>query len=117
MFEVPVHNDYNQGYSIIKNMSRDCFLIIQRISADYEALLKDHEDVKKKLEASKARNKSLTSELKSLKSQISTLLEKGKHDDELVDALLVRKGQKIYKCCLFLIVKYSEHYLYLSHYN
>lgn len=57
---------------------------------DYEAILKDHDDVKKKLEASKARNKSLSAEVKTLKVQISTLLEKGRHDDELVDALLVR---------------------------
>lgn len=52
--------------------------------------MKDHEEVKKKLEASKARNKILSTEMKTLKVQISTLLEKGKHDDELVDALLVR---------------------------
>ena len=64
---------------------------LQRISVEHEALLKGHEDVKKKLEASKARNKSLSTEMKSLKVQISTLLEKGKHDDELVDALLVRR--------------------------
>ncbi len=63
---------------------------LQRISVEYEALLKDHEDVKKKLEASKARNKSLSMEMKSLKSQVTVLLDKGKHDDELVDALLVR---------------------------
>lgn len=63
----------------------------QRISLDYEVLFKEHEDVKKKLEASKARNKSLSSEVKTLKVQVSTLLEKGKHDDELVDALLVRR--------------------------
>lgn len=63
---------------------------VQRISVDYEALMKDHEEVKKKLEASKARNKILSTEMKTLKVQISTLLEKGKHDDELVDALLVR---------------------------
>ena len=56
----------------------------------YECLSKDHEDVKKKLEGSKARNKALTTEVKSLKTQISTLLDKGKHDNELVDALLVR---------------------------
>lgn len=62
---------------------------VQRISVDYETLLKDQEDMKKKLEASKARNKSLSCEIKILKGQISTLLEKGKHDDELVDALLV----------------------------
>lgn len=64
-----------------------CF---QRLSGDHECLLKDHENVKKKLEASKARNKSLSSELKTLKVQIAALLEKGKHDDELVDVLLVR---------------------------
>lgn len=62
----------------------------QRLSVDHEGLLKDHEDVKKKLEASKARNKSLSTELKTLKVQIAALLEKGKHDDELVDVLLVR---------------------------
>lgn len=61
----------------------------QRISVDYEALLKEHEDVKKKLDASKARNKYLATEIKTLKSQISDLLVKSKHDDELVDALLV----------------------------
>lgn len=61
----------------------------QRISVDYEALFKEHEDVKKKLDASKARNKYLSTEIKTLKSQISDLLVKSKHDDELVDALLV----------------------------
>lgn len=73
-------------------MLRHCSLTtpVQRISVDYEALMKDHEEVKKKLEASKARNKILSTEMKTLKVQISTLLEKGKHDDELVDALLVR---------------------------
>lgn len=45
--------------------------------------------MKKKLDASKARNKYLSTEIKTLKSQISDLLVKSKHDDELVDALLV----------------------------
>lgn len=56
---------------------------------DYEVLLEENSDVKKKLEGSRARNKVLSTEVKALKSQISTLLEKGKHDDELVHALLV----------------------------
>lgn len=64
-----------------------CF---QRLLVEHEGLLNDHEDMKKKLEASKARNKSLSAELKTLKVQITALLEKGKHDDELVDVLLVR---------------------------
>lgn len=83
----------DRNLSYIRSIEKEKREMFERISADYEALLKDHEDVKKKLEASKARNKSLTSELKSLKSQISTLLEKGKHDDELVDALLKQRAQ------------------------
>lgn len=71
---------------------------------EHEGLLKDHEDVKKKLEASKARNKSLSAEMKTLKVQIAALLEKGKHDDELVDVLLVRcqisrKINSLRPCC------------------
>ncbi len=37
------------------------------------------------------RNTVLTNEVKTLKEQVKTLLEKGKHDDELIDALLVLK--------------------------
>ena len=69
-----------------------CFFVMggQRLTAEYEGLLEDHKATTKKLEASRARSKSLTAEMKTLKVQISTLLEKGKHDDELVDTLLVR---------------------------
>ncbi|XP_035804123.2 coiled-coil domain-containing protein 13 isoform X1 [Amphiprion ocellaris] len=83
--------DRNLSYiRTIKKEKREAF---ERISADYEALLKEHEDVKKKLEASKARSKSLSFEMKTLKGQISILLEKGKHDDELVEALLKQQTQ------------------------
>lgn len=65
---------------------------------DYEVLLEENSDIKKKLEGSKARNKVLSTEIKALKSQISTLLDKGKHDDELVDVLLVTDTQyRLYK--------------------
>ncbi|XP_056149781.1 LOW QUALITY PROTEIN: coiled-coil domain-containing protein 13 [Lampris incognitus] len=74
----------------IEKQKREAF---ERITADHESLLKEHEDVMKKLEGSKARNKSLSAEIKTLKVQISTLLEKGKHDDELVDALLKQQSQ------------------------
>lgn len=69
---------------------------------DYEVLLEENSDIKKKLEGSKARNKVLSTEVKALKSQISTLLDKGKHDDELVDALLVTDTQyRIYKLLVY----------------
>ncbi|XP_041660209.1 coiled-coil domain-containing protein 13 [Cheilinus undulatus] len=82
-----------RNLSYIRAMEKEKREAFERISADYEALLKDHEDLKKKLEASKARSKSLSGEMKTLKVQISTLLEKGKHDDELVDALLKQQSQ------------------------
>lgn len=72
-------------------MAHLTYACFQRLSVDHERLLKDSEDVRKKLDASKARNKSLSAELKALKVQMAALLEKGKHDDELVDVLLVRR--------------------------
>ncbi|XP_068557516.1 coiled-coil domain-containing protein 13 [Cebidichthys violaceus] len=83
----------DRNLSYIRTIEKEKREAFERISVDYEALLKDHEDVRKKLDASKARNKSLSTEMKSLKGQISTLLEKGKHDDELVDALLKQQTQ------------------------
>ncbi|XP_041805813.1 coiled-coil domain-containing protein 13 [Chelmon rostratus] len=82
-----------RNLSYIRSIEKEKREAFERILVDYEALLKDHEDMKKKLEASKARNKSLSAEMKTLKVQISTLLEKGKHDDELVDALLKQQTQ------------------------
>lgn len=37
----------------------------------------------------RSRNKVLSSEVKTLRNQMVTLVEKGKHDDELIDALMV----------------------------
>ncbi|XP_030016860.1 coiled-coil domain-containing protein 13 [Sphaeramia orbicularis] len=82
-----------RNLSYIRAIEKEKREMFERISVDYENLLKEHEDVKKKLEASKARSKSLSAELKTLKGQISTLLEKGKHDDELVDVLLKQQTQ------------------------
>ncbi|KFZ59226.1 Coiled-coil domain-containing protein 13, partial [Antrostomus carolinensis] len=66
---------------------------LEKLTGEHDALQKSHEEVKKKLDASKARNKVLCSEVKNLKGQITTLLEKGKHDDELIDALLSQQKQ------------------------
>ncbi|XP_075877747.1 coiled-coil domain-containing protein 13 [Nelusetta ayraudi] len=82
-----------KNLSHIRNIRKEKREALERISVDYEALLKEHEDVKKKLDASKARNKYLSTEIKTLKSQISDLLVKSKHDDELVDALLKQQSQ------------------------
>lgn len=45
--------------------------------------------MQQKYEGIKARNKILSGELKGIKEQLATLLEKGKHDDEFIEVLLV----------------------------
>ncbi|XP_028833785.1 coiled-coil domain-containing protein 13 isoform X2 [Denticeps clupeoides] len=89
MLGVRLHNGLqDRNLSYIRALEKDRKKALEKITEDYEVLLRDQADMKNKLEASKARNRVLSVEVKSLKSQISTLLEKGKHDDELVDALL-----------------------------
>ncbi|KAI4896779.1 hypothetical protein NFI96_020091 [Prochilodus magdalenae] len=83
----------DKNHSYIRSMERDRKETLEKLSADYELLLSEHSDTKKKLEAGRARNRILSAELKGLKTQIATLLDKGKHDDELVDALLKQQAQ------------------------
>ncbi|XP_034039017.1 coiled-coil domain-containing protein 13 isoform X2 [Thalassophryne amazonica] len=83
----------DRNISHLRTIEKEKRATFERLSADYETLLKEHEDVKKKLDASKARNTSLSAEVKTLKMQIATLLEKGKHDDELVAALLKQQSK------------------------
>uniref|UniRef100_A0AAY5EGC3 Coiled-coil domain containing 13 n=1 Tax=Electrophorus electricus TaxID=8005 RepID=A0AAY5EGC3_ELEEL len=85
------NQDRNHNY--IRSMERDRKETLEKLSADYELLLSEHTDVKKKLEGSRARNRVLSTELKALKAQITTLLDKAKHDDELVHALLKQQEQ------------------------
>ncbi|KFP40974.1 Coiled-coil domain-containing protein 13, partial [Chlamydotis macqueenii] len=77
----------------IRSLEKEKKETLEKLSGERDALKKSHEEVKKKLDASKARNKVLCGEVKSLKGQIVTLLEKGKHDDELIDALLNQQKQ------------------------
>ncbi|KAK5612363.1 hypothetical protein CRENBAI_013199 [Crenichthys baileyi] len=83
----------NRSLNYIRTIEKEKREAFERISGDYEALLKEHEDVKKKLEASKARSKTQSEEIKTLKVQIASLLEKGKNDDGVLDALLKQQSQ------------------------
>ncbi|CAI5640937.1 unnamed protein product [Oreochromis niloticus] len=82
-----------RNVNYIRTIEKEKREALERLSVDYEALLKEHKDVKQKLEASKARSKTLSAEVKTLKHQISTLMEKGKHDDEFVAALMKQQAQ------------------------
>ncbi|KAB5578943.1 hypothetical protein PHYPO_G00188290 [Pangasianodon hypophthalmus] len=85
------NQDKNQSY--IRTLERDRKEALEKLSVEYELILGEHGEVKKKLESSKARNRILSAELKTLKTQLSTLTEKGRHDNELIDALLKQQAQ------------------------
>ncbi|KAM9308090.1 coiled-coil domain-containing protein 13 [Gastrophryne carolinensis] len=72
----------------LRSLEKERKETLEKLTGEHNSLKKEHEELKKKFEASKARNKSLSNELKTGKLQMTTLLEKGKHDDELIDALL-----------------------------
>ena len=59
------------------------------MQVELEVLEKEHTRLKEKHDAAKTRSQVLSKELKNAKAQVKTLTEKGKHDDELVSALLV----------------------------
>lgn len=73
-------------------MTANVHMAFQKLIREIEAIEGDYNSLKEKFEATKARNTVLTNEIKTSKEQIKTLLEKAKHDDELVAALLVRKS-------------------------
>ncbi|NXR91650.1 CCD13 protein, partial [Hypocryptadius cinnamomeus] len=77
----------------IRSLEKEKKESLEKLSEQHNTLQKNHEELKKKLDASRARNQMLCGEVKMLKGQIGTLLEKGKHDDELIDALLSQQKQ------------------------
>ncbi|XP_018613048.1 coiled-coil domain-containing protein 13-like isoform X2 [Scleropages formosus] len=81
----PFPRDKSVGH--LRNMEREKREAVERLTEAYESLLKDHEELKKKLDASKARNQILSTEAKTLRTQVTTLLDKGQHDNELIDTL------------------------------
>ncbi|XP_062900600.1 coiled-coil domain-containing protein 13 isoform X2 [Mobula hypostoma] len=90
-FRRPSNQEKNVAY--IRALEKERKKASEKMTSDYEKLKKDHEDLKSKFDGSKARNKVLSTELKTLKSQVVTLLKKGKHDDEFVDILLKQQKQ------------------------
>ncbi|XP_061776515.1 coiled-coil domain-containing protein 13 isoform X3 [Nerophis ophidion] len=93
--QLPKIKNQGRNISYIRSIEKEKKEAFQRISASYEALQNEQDQVKKELEASKARNKCLSAEAKTLKAQISALLVKSKHDDELVDAMLKEKSRML----------------------
>ncbi|XP_069873527.1 coiled-coil domain-containing protein 13 [Dipodomys merriami] len=77
----------------IRSLEREKQESWEKLAGERDVLQRELEELKKKLEAMKSRNKVLSNEVKTLKSQMATLVEKGKHDDELIDALMEQLKQ------------------------
>ncbi|XP_072508304.1 coiled-coil domain-containing protein 13 isoform X2 [Notamacropus eugenii] len=97
--EMPNHSETKKFSAQEKNLLKIRILekekkdALERLTSERDTLQKDHEELKRKCDGIRSRNKVLSNEIKTLKSQIATLLEKGKHDDELIDALMSQLKQ------------------------
>ncbi|XP_038938682.1 coiled-coil domain-containing protein 13 isoform X2 [Rattus norvegicus] len=72
----------------IRSLERDKQESWEKLTSERDTLQTELEEQKKKFEGIRSRNKVLSSEVKTLRSQMVTLVEKGRHDDELIDALM-----------------------------
>ncbi|XP_041372186.1 LOW QUALITY PROTEIN: coiled-coil domain-containing protein 13-like [Gigantopelta aegis] len=77
----------------LKKLERERKENKERAAAELKALEEEHAALKQKIDATKARNQVLSSEMKSMKQRMSTLLEKGQNDDELIQALMKQQSQ------------------------
>uniref|UniRef100_G1R1N2 Coiled-coil domain containing 13 n=1 Tax=Nomascus leucogenys TaxID=61853 RepID=G1R1N2_NOMLE len=77
----------------IRSLEREKQEGLEKLASERDALQRELEELKKKFEGMRSRNKLLSSEMKTLKSQMGTLLEKGRHDDELIDALMYLRNK------------------------
>ncbi|XP_066101948.1 coiled-coil domain-containing protein 13 isoform X3 [Saccopteryx bilineata] len=72
----------------IRSLEREKQEAWEKLADERDALQRELGELRKKAEGLRARNKVLSSEVKTLRSQMGTLVEKGRHDDELIDALM-----------------------------
>ncbi|XP_004419629.1 PREDICTED: coiled-coil domain-containing protein 13 [Ceratotherium simum simum] len=92
--ELPVYPDprklsaQEKNLLRIRNLEREKQEGWEKLMGERVALQRELEELKKKFEGMRSRNKVLSSEVKTLRSQMGTLVEKGRHDDELIDALM-----------------------------
>ncbi|XP_011446340.3 coiled-coil domain-containing protein 13 isoform X2 [Magallana gigas] len=64
----------------------------EKAANELKALEEDHAALKKKLDAAKTRNQIISSEMQALKGHMKVLLDKGAHDDELIEALMKQQS-------------------------
>ncbi|XP_061166826.1 coiled-coil domain-containing protein 13-like [Saccostrea echinata] len=64
----------------------------EKAANEFKALEEEHAALKKKFDAARTRNSVLANQNKGIKEQMKTLLDKGHHDDELIQALMKQQS-------------------------
>jgi len=77
----------------IKNMENNRKKQLQDCKKEIESLKQEVAQSKKNYDAVKARNNTLSSEMRTLRAQIAALVDKGRNDDNLISQLLEEKEQ------------------------
>jgi hypothetical protein len=77
----------------LKRIEKDKREKLDKLKKESEATEAELAKVKEKCESMKIRNNVLSNENKTLKDQVKTLLDKGKHDNELIDILMKKQSQ------------------------
>lgn len=77
----------------LKRIEKDKREKMEKLKKDNEALESDYNKVKEKLDSMKVRNSVLSNENRTLKDQVKTLIDKGKHDNELIEMLMKKQSQ------------------------
>ncbi|XP_063117048.1 coiled-coil domain-containing protein 13 isoform X2 [Cavia porcellus] len=97
--ELSVHPDprklspQERNLQRIRSLERERQEGWEKLTGERDALQGELEELKRKFEGVRSRNKVLSSEVKTLRGQMGTLVEKGRHDDELIDALMEQLKQ------------------------
>lgn len=77
----------------IKNLEKNRKKQLQDCQKEVETVTQDLVQSKRNYDAVKARNTTLSSEMKTLRAQVAALVEKGRNDDNLITQLLEEKEQ------------------------
>ncbi|XP_005383591.1 PREDICTED: coiled-coil domain-containing protein 13 isoform X1 [Chinchilla lanigera] len=97
--ELSVHPDprklspQERNLQRIRSLERERQEGWEKLTGERDALQAELEGLRRKFEGMRSRNKVLSSEVKTLRGQMGTLAEKGRHDDELIDALMEQLKQ------------------------
>nr|CAD7424798.1 unnamed protein product [Timema monikensis] len=82
-----VGNADNRACVAMKVLEKERRIVQERTARELRERSVQLEDTKRRLDAGRARNKILEDELAGHKKRLSTLLDKGKHDDQLISML------------------------------